>query len=165
MDLSWEMEFHLCCNLNWLSWENPWKVTNDRDLGLYTACARLGVPSGCQWMKEGETFMVLTWSGDTLWFCFHLERVTSHVEIIPGVSACKLHLFFVNARSVGKRMDVWGYVKSLVKCGKRLGFRVNPKSLFCHFQPMWCQVSFLNSLNLFSTICKCIFRCSHHEVS
>ena len=113
----------------------------------------------------GLTFMVLTWSGDTLWFCFHLERVTSHVEIIPGVSACKLHLFFVNARSVGKRMDVWGYVKSLVKCGKCLGFRVNPKSLFCHFQPMWCQVSFLNSLNLFSTICKCIFRCSHHEVS
>lgn len=47
-------EFHLRCNLNWLSWENPWKVTDDRDLGLHTARARLGVLSGCQQMKEGE---------------------------------------------------------------------------------------------------------------
>lgn len=47
-------EFHLCCNLNWLSWENPWKATNNRDLGLHTSCARLGVQSRCQWVKEGE---------------------------------------------------------------------------------------------------------------
>ena len=55
----------------------------------------------------GLTFMVLTWSGDTLRFSFHLERVTSLVEIISGVSAFKLHLFFVNARSECRKNNGW----------------------------------------------------------
>ena len=150
-----------------LGWKNPlekgmathstilaWRIPQTEEPGGLVLGSKIAAWVPNTTLPLGLTFMVLSWSGDTLRFSFHLERVTSHVEIIPGVSACKLHLFFVNARSVGKITYVWGCVKSLVKCGKSLGFRVNPKSLFYHFQPMGCQVSFLNSLNLFSAICK-----------